>query len=106
MQLTSFYWRSRYGMRYRKSYEPAHEFRDLWARVMFESSQNCTSRRRVQFENFQASRVTINHEMHEQVDTIFLFIIFSTKLLERATLYALRITLNASMVSNMLTCFI
>ena len=84
-----------------------HESRvGTWARVMFESSQNCTSRRRVQFENFQASRVTINREMHEQVHAIFLFIIFSTKLLKRATLYALRTTLNASMVSNMLTCFI
>ena len=106
MQLTSFYWRSRYGIRYRKSYEPARAFRDFWARVMFESSQNCTSRRRVQFENFQASRVTINHEMHEQVHTTFLFIIFSTKLLKRGTLYALHTTLNASMVSNMLTCLI
>ena len=31
---------------------------------------------------FKTSRVTINHEMHEQVHTIF-----STKLLKRATFY-------------------
>ena len=33
----------------------------------------------------------------------FLFIIFSTKLLKRATFYALRATLNTSMVSNAFT---
>ena len=36
----------------------------------------------------------------------FLFIIFSTKLLHRATLHALRTTKNTSMGSKMLTCFI
>ena len=54
----------------------ASAFRDLWAIL----------------RTFKTSRVTINHEMHEQVHTIVLFIIFSTKLLKRATLYALRTT--------------
>ena len=35
-----------------------------------------------------------------------LFIIFSAKLLHRATLHALRTTKNTSMGSKMLTCFI
>ena len=38
----------------------ASAFHDLWARVMFWSSQNCASRR----------RKTINQEMHEQVHAI------------------------------------
>ena len=58
---------------YRKSYEPARAFRDLWARA---GSYD------------------------------FLFIIYSTKLLHRATLHALRTTKNTSMGSKMLTCFI
>ena len=37
----------------------------------FESSQNCTNRRQVQFETLG----TINHEMHYQVHTIFNIII-------------------------------
>ena len=49
----------------------ASSFRDLWARVMFWSSQNCTIQRRVQFENLKTSRATINQEMHEQVHAIF-----------------------------------
>ena len=38
-------------------------FRDTWARVMFWEFSN--------LRTFKTSRVTINHEMHEQVDTIF-----------------------------------
>ena len=58
----------------------------------FQSSQNCTSRRRVQFENFQ--NITPAHKSRNARagSYDFLFIIFSTKLLKRATLYALRTT--------------
>ena len=69
----------------------------------WKSSQNCTSRRRVQFENFQNITSDHNSRNARAGSYDFLFIIFSTKLLKRATLYALRTTLNASMVSNMLT---
>ena len=55
---------------------------------------------------FKTSRVTINHEMHVQVHTLFYLFYSVGKLLKRATLCALRTTLNASMVSTMLTCFI
>ena len=41
---------------------------------------------------FKTSRVTINHEMHEQVHTIFYLLYSQQKLLERATLHALRTT--------------
>ena len=34
-------------------------FRDIWARVMFFKFQNCTSRRRVQFENLK--NITSDH---------------------------------------------
>ena len=58
----------------------------------FESSQNCTSRRRVQFENFQ--NITSDHKSRNARASSynFLLIIFSTKLLKHATLYALRTT--------------
>ena len=57
----------------------------------FESSQNCTSRtcRWVQFENFQ--NITSDHKSRAG-SYDFLFIIFSTKLPKRVTLYALRTT--------------
>ena len=49
----------------------------------FESSQSCTSRRRVQFENFQ--NITSDHKSRNARagSYDFLFIIFSTKLLHR-----------------------
>ena len=55
----------------------------------------------MQFENFQ--NITSDHKSRNACAGSYnaLFIIFSTKLLKRATLYALRTTLNASMVSNM-----
>ena len=58
------------------------------------------------FENFQ--NITMDHKSRNAREGSydFLFTIFSTKLLKRATLYALRTTLNASVVSKMLTCFI
>ena len=66
-------------------------FRDLWARVMFWkfSLENCTSRRRVQFENFQ--NITRAHKSRNARagSYDFLFIIFSTKLLTR---YFVRVT--------------
>ena len=49
-------------------YRILHE-REYW--MMFWSSQNCTSRRRVRFENFKTSRATINQGMHEQAHAIF-----------------------------------
>ena len=49
----------------------AGAFRDLWMRVLFSSSQNCTSRWRMPLENFKTSQATINQEMHEQVHAIF-----------------------------------
>ena len=49
----------------------ASAFRDLRARVMFWSSENCTSRRWARFENFKTSRASVNQEMHEQVHVIF-----------------------------------
>ena len=72
----------------------------------FESSPNGTSHRRVQFENFQNIMSDHKSRNARAGSYHFLFIIFSTKLLTRATLYALRTTSNASMVSNVLTCFI
>ena len=51
----------------------ASAFRNIWARVMFSSSQNCTSRRRVQFENLKTSRETIYHEMHERSYNFFIY---------------------------------
>ena len=41
----------------------ASTFRHLWAQALFE--------RFSQFGTFKIARVTINHEMHEQVHTIF-----------------------------------
>ena len=49
----------------------ASAFLDLWAQVMFWSSQNCTSRRRVRSGNFKTSQATRNQEMHKQVHAIF-----------------------------------
>ena len=50
----------------------ASVFRDFWARVMLESSQNCTSHIRVQFENFQSNTSDdLSHEMHEQISYEF-----------------------------------
>ena len=61
----------------------------------FESSQNCTSRRRVQFENFQ--NITSDHKSRNARASSydFLFIIYSTKLLLRSSLHALRTTSKA-----------
>ena len=50
---------------------------------------------------FKTSLVPINHEMHEQVHTIF-YLLYSQQNYSKA----LRVLhKNASMVSNMLTCF-
>ena len=46
-------------------------FLDLWAQVMFLSSQNCKSQGRVWFENIKTSQVSINQEMQEEVYAIF-----------------------------------
>ena len=72
----------------------------------FEGFQNCTRLRLVQFENFQ--NITSDHKSRNARagSYDFLFIIFSTKLLHRATLHVLRTTKNTSMGSKMLTCFI
>ena len=77
----------------------ASAFRDLWARVTFWKFS-------IQFENFQ--NITSDHKSRNARagSYDFLFIIFSTKLLKGATLYAWRTLSNTSMVSNMHTCFI
>ena len=61
----------------------------------FESSQNCTSRRRVRFENFQ--NITSDHKSRNARASSydFLFIIYSTKLLLRSSLHASRTTSKA-----------
>ena len=51
----------------------ASAFRDLWARV--------TASARAILRTFKTSRVTINHEMHEQVHTIFYLLHYSNALL-------------------------
>ena len=45
-----------------------------------EPVQNCTSRRRVRFENFKTSRATKNLEMHELVHDIFVYYIFNNRI--------------------------
>ena len=86
----------------------------VWTRVhfmiyghewCFESSQNCTSRRRVQFENFQ--NITSDHKSRNARagSHDFLFRLLYSQQNYSHALHALHAS-NASMVSNMLTCFI
>ena len=59
--------------KYRKSYERGCISGFMSTSDVFESSQD--------LRTFKTSRVTINPEMQKQVHTIFLFIIYLTKLL-------------------------
>ena len=46
-------------------------FRDLWARVVLKVLKIARAVGECNLRTFKTSRVTINHEMHEQVHTIF-----------------------------------
>ena len=51
----------------------ASEFRDLWARVMFGkfSKHNARALKDCNLRTFKTSRLSINHELYQQVHTIF-----------------------------------
>ena len=75
----------------------ASAFRDLWALVPINHEMhsrsydfsNCTRLRLVQFENFQNTTSDYKSRNARAGSYDFLVIIFSTKLLKRATLFVL-----------------